>query len=190
MSDPRWTKAIELDAVPVGGARAVKREGHQIAFFRPVEHEVHAIENRCPHEGYPLVTGIQKEGVLTCEWHNWKFRLCDGVCLVGGENVRRYPVRIEGAQVWVDLGDQPSAGAEAHLQSLDKALDEEDWSHAARSIERLLTAMRAEDVLGHLASWSAMRAPYGFDHGHAAAADRARLLRAVPDEAGLILLDA
>jgi nitrite reductase/ring-hydroxylating ferredoxin subunit len=48
---------------------------------------------RCPHEGYPLAAGQVSPGdcVLTCNWHNWKFRLDTGECLIGGDHVRGYP---------------------------------------------------------------------------------------------------
>ena len=102
----QWTRTIPASEIPDGGARTVKKAGKQIAVFRAGA-EVHAVDNRCPHEGYPLASGAVQDGILTCEWHNWKFRLCDGVCELGGEDVQHYPARVEDGVVWIDLADPP-----------------------------------------------------------------------------------
>ena len=35
----------------------------------------------------------------TCDWHTWKFRLADGGCLRGEEEVRGYQVRLNGGGI-------------------------------------------------------------------------------------------
>ena len=65
--------------------------------------EPFALDNRCPHEGYPLAQGHVKGCLLTCAWHNWKFDVRDGRCTLGGEGVRKYPTRLEGGVVEVDF---------------------------------------------------------------------------------------
>ena len=45
--------------------------------------------------------------VLTCNWHNWKFRLEDGENLYGGDRLRTYPVEIRGDDIWIDLTEAP-----------------------------------------------------------------------------------
>ena len=51
---------------------------------------MHACNNRCPHEGYPLVEGAldAESCILTCHWHNWKFDLRTGANHYGGDNLR------------------------------------------------------------------------------------------------------
>ena len=45
----------------------------QIAVFN-IDNQIFAIDNRCPHEGYPLDQGSFNDScILTCNWHNWKF---------------------------------------------------------------------------------------------------------------------
>ena len=92
MSASHWTRVIDVDAIAIGAAATVRPDGKQVAVFRVDADSVWAVDNRCPHEGYPLANGAIRDGVLTCEWHNWKFRLCDGECIFGGEDVRSYPV--------------------------------------------------------------------------------------------------
>ncbi len=48
-----------------------------------VEHEgeVRAIDNRCPHMGFPLHQGTLADGILTCHWHHARFELAGGCAL-------------------------------------------------------------------------------------------------------------
>jgi nitrite reductase/ring-hydroxylating ferredoxin subunit len=145
----------------------------QLALFRLGE-RVHAVDNRCPHEGYPLVQGsVSDDGLLTCLWHNWKFRLADGACVLGGDDVRAYPVEVRDGEVWVDLAEPPPAETEARvLKGLRAAFEERDTGRMAREIARLgahgldpLTAVRSA------IAWSHDRLEYGATHAYAATAD-------------------
>ena len=113
-----------LDQIPVGGCHALRVGRCPLVLFRPSAHEVYAAENRCPHEGYPLSTGRVADGKLTCEWHNWKFRLSDGTNEGGGEDLRTFPLEVHGQEVRVDLRE-PDAGAVWHAQTrgLEKAFE-------------------------------------------------------------------
>lgn len=187
-----WHKAMAVEALRVGDAKVVKAQGKQVAVFRVSDGAVHAVDNRCPHEGYPLATGALKDGVLTCEWHNWKFRLCDGACVLGGEDVRSYPLKIEDGHIFIDLRDPDRAAhVPAYGRSLETAFDEEDWGQMSRAAHRLLQAGETPaQVLARGCAWSAPRAKYGFDHGLAAAADYAAAFDAFPGEEDVPLLQA
>lgn len=192
MTQPTWTRAIDLDRLVAGRGVTVKLAGKQVAVFLTDDGAVHAVDNRCPHEGYPLATGAMKGDTLTCEWHNWKFRLRDGVCVMGGEDVRAYPVRIDAGAVWLDLAEPaPETVMPGLFRSLEKAFDEQDWSHAARTVERLLAAgEKPAEILAHGCVWAAERAPYGFDHGLAATADVAFAISRRPDDADVLVVEA
>ncbi|NNF54218.1 MAG: Rieske (2Fe-2S) protein [Acidimicrobiales bacterium] len=74
---------------------------HRIAVVR-TEAGVFALDNACPHQGYGLVTGSlgcdsSGDAAITCQWHNWKFRVSDGVCTQGEENVLTHSVRTDDA---------------------------------------------------------------------------------------------
>jgi nitrite reductase/ring-hydroxylating ferredoxin subunit len=91
------------------GALIFKHGRKQIAVFQ-TEKGIYACNNRCPHEGYPLKAGTLSEGcILTCNWHNWKFNLASGETLVGGDQLRRYPVTVQDGAVWLDLACLTSA---------------------------------------------------------------------------------
>lgn len=159
----------ELDQKPA----LFKDRPKQIAVFK-VDGQVFAVDNRCPHEGYSLAAGIvDANGLLTCNWHNWKFRLTDGRCVLGGDNVRTYPIRVEEGQVWVNTDDPPPKAVEAAiLDGLKTAFDDQDFGRICREIARLhfhgrdpLTAVR------RAVEWSHDRLEFGYGHAWAASAD-------------------
>ena len=120
-----------------------KKSPLQIAIFK-VGENVFAIDNRCPHEGYPLVQGtVDSNCVLTCNWHNWKFRLQDGQCILGGDNVRHYPVKVDDGQVWIDATELPADELQAAiLGGLQTAFERRDCPHLSRNLSAALQQTR------------------------------------------------
>ena len=123
-----FVAVADLDKLRARRVMIVKHGKKQIALFASGP-EVYACNNRCPHEGYPLSEGTLSAGsqgrgcLLTCNWHNWKFDLESGETLVGSDNLRRYPVRLEDGKVWLDLADPPpEARAEAALEGSTRGL--------------------------------------------------------------------
>ena len=188
MSDPRWVELPELDQISADKPKTIKLEGHQLAVFRQGD-RLFALDNRCPHEGYPLATGQLGEGVITCEWHNWKFSLDCGSCILGGEDVRAYPLRRDGERWLVDLSPPPDQTGKL-FSSLSDSFEEADWGWTARVLERLLASgVTASAILDRVVTYAADRAPYGFDHGLATTADLAALLDG-SERDGELLLEA
>jgi nitrite reductase/ring-hydroxylating ferredoxin subunit len=75
--------------------------------------EVYAVDNRCPHMGFPLHRGSVSDGILTCHWHHARFDLCTGGTFdEWADDLRRFPVQVEGDDVYVDL--TPPADPLAH----------------------------------------------------------------------------
>lgn len=66
----------DLEESP-GGCLTVQVEKHTIALFY-YNSKIYAIDNRCPHMGFPLNRGTVKDGILTCHWHHARFDLSNG----------------------------------------------------------------------------------------------------------------
>jgi nitrite reductase/ring-hydroxylating ferredoxin subunit len=165
----------------------------RIALFR-TSGGIFACDNRCPHQGYALVRGDVKDGVLTCAWHNWKFELGTGTCRHGGENIRTYPVRIADGQVFIDVADPPAEEIRPELfRSLAAAMDDVDIGRVARDTMRLhRIGTPLADVVAEGVRYAAPRAEYGWDHSLATLTDCLRMseyfaesLRALPVIQGL-----
>ena len=169
---PDWERATALDTLQAKGAMSVKLRGRQIALFLQ-DGQVHACNNRCPHEGYPLVEGhLDSACVLTCHWHNWKFDLRDGGAnLYGGDRLRLYPTRVQDGRVLVDLQEPlPAERIAQALVQLDAACALNDRPRIARELARAEKAgATAETVLMHAIAHSHDRFRYGMTHAHASA---------------------
>ena len=54
-----------------------------------------AIDDVCPHMGASLSGGYLENGVVTCPWHAWRFRLADGAWADNPRiKIGCYPVRV------------------------------------------------------------------------------------------------
>jgi nitrite reductase/ring-hydroxylating ferredoxin subunit len=81
----------------------VNIEGHTLALFTDGE-RVYAVDNRCPHMGFPLHRGTIKDGILTCHWHHARFDLASGGTFdQWADDVPTYPVEVRGEEIYVDL---------------------------------------------------------------------------------------
>jgi nitrite reductase/ring-hydroxylating ferredoxin subunit len=166
-----WTRAIDVSGVQPGSPVAVKLAGKHVSLFSHGG-EILACNNRCPHEGYPLVEGaLDAECRLTCHWHNWKFDLRTGANEYGGDNLRTYPVKVDNGFVWLDLSDPPAEVRIARaLSAIDEAMLDVDAPRLAREIARLAKAGASpERALSHAIDASNARLRYGMTHAYAGA---------------------
>ena len=64
----------------------------------------HAIDDVCPHMGASLSDGHVENGIVTCPWHAWRFRLRDGAWADNPRvGIGCYAVRVEGDEVQVQV---------------------------------------------------------------------------------------
>jgi nitrite reductase/ring-hydroxylating ferredoxin subunit len=65
--------------------------------------QVFALDNRCPHMGFPLERGSIEDGILTCHWHHARFELASGCTFdLWADDVPTCPVEIRtGGEIWV-----------------------------------------------------------------------------------------
>ena len=69
--------------------RFVVRGGHRPILVIYDRGRVFALDNRCPHMGFPLERGTVEDGILTCHWHHARFDLESGVLLIFGQTTYR-----------------------------------------------------------------------------------------------------
>ena len=174
-----WTALIDLDELATGSLKARRVGPRRIVLARTLEGAVYALDNRCPHEGYPLATGTLRGCDLTCTWHNWKFDVRDGACRIGGEGVRSYPVRVREGRVEVDLAEpDPEQFFPGWLASLHEGLQRHENGRAIRDCVRLLHAgYDPWALLAEVARHDADHAEYGTTHALPVAADCGRFLQ-------------
>lgn len=97
-------------SIPVGtleeleqkGCLSVTAQGHDIVVFYH-EGQVHALDNRCPHMGFPLSRGSTKDGILTCDWHHARFDIKSGGCFdLWADDVPIFAVNVIDGTIFVN----------------------------------------------------------------------------------------
>ena len=96
-------RAASLSELRATGRLVVSLGGHTVCLFADGD-AVHAVDNRCPHMGFPLHRGSVADGILTCHWHHARFDLCSGGTFdQWADDLRRFPVELRGDDVYVDV---------------------------------------------------------------------------------------
>jgi nitrite reductase/ring-hydroxylating ferredoxin subunit len=96
-------RAASLADIREAGKLVTALNGHTVCLLAEGD-DVYAVDNRCPHMGFPLHRGTVSDGILTCHWHHARFDLCTGGTFDQfADELRRFPVEIDGDDVYVDL---------------------------------------------------------------------------------------
>jgi nitrite reductase/ring-hydroxylating ferredoxin subunit len=103
-----FVRACAISEIPKGRSRVINLDGRVIALFN-AEGQIFAIDNRCPHMGFPLDRGTLDDCILTCHWHHARFDLSSGGTFdQWADDVRVYPVKIVDDEILLDLCDRAS----------------------------------------------------------------------------------
>ena len=105
----RSVRAASLEELRAKGRLVVHLDRHTLCLFAEGD-EVYAVDNRCPHMGFPLHRGTVCDGILTCHWHHARFDLATGGTFDQfADELRRFPVAVDGDDVLVDLSPREDA---------------------------------------------------------------------------------
>jgi nitrite reductase (NADH) small subunit/3-phenylpropionate/trans-cinnamate dioxygenase ferredoxin subunit len=90
-----------------GEGKTVTVNGKLIAVFNNGG-TFQAIDDTCPHMGASLSGGCIEDGIVTCPWHAWRFRLSDGAWADNPRiKIGCYPVHVQGGEVQVEVPGAP-----------------------------------------------------------------------------------
>ena len=100
-----WTDAAAFDELPEDDVMGVEVGGLDIALYS-VEGEVYATSNTCTHGQARLCDGFLEGHEIECPLHQGRFDVRSGkaMCAPLTEDIRTYPVKIEGGRVYLALG--------------------------------------------------------------------------------------
>jgi naphthalene 1,2-dioxygenase system ferredoxin subunit len=99
-----WIAALDKDDLPTDDVIGLQVAGRDIAFYT-VGDDVFATDNICTHGHARLCDGFLDGHEIECPLHQGKFDVRDGrpTCEPVTEALRSYPVKIEGARVFIQI---------------------------------------------------------------------------------------
>ncbi len=141
-----WICVGTLAELTERGVIVVRGADRPIAVFAHDGGAVSAVDNRCPHMGFPLSKGSVQDGILICHWHEARFEMSSGCTFdLFADDVPAYDVEIrrEGAESAVWVAPYPRTGGAASerarsTQRLKEGLEQNVGLIQAKSILGLL----------------------------------------------------
>ena len=106
MSD-EWIDIAHTDDVFEGDVVGVEIAEKSIALYQ-VDGEVFATDNMCTHGNARLCDGFLEGHEIECPFHQGRFDIRSGkaLCAPLTEDVKTYPVKIDGNRVFIYLTEQ------------------------------------------------------------------------------------
>jgi len=118
-SQETWVRVARVSEVQATGVHVVQAGRYTIALFAEGD-RIYAVDNRCPHMGFPLRRGTLRDGLLTCHWHHARFDLQTGGTFdLWADDLIVFPVEIRGDEVWVNLSSLRDARERAQARLED-----------------------------------------------------------------------
>jgi len=136
-SSARFVRALSLAELRSAGSKVVRIEGHSILFVHH-DGQLFAVDNRCPHMGFPLDRGSIHDCILTCHWHHARFDLRTGGTFdPWADDVRMFPSEIRDGEIWVDVSPRADVLPHARIR-LREGLEQNISLVVAKSVLTLL----------------------------------------------------
>ncbi len=121
--------------------RLVVRGAHRPILVVEDQGRIFALDNRCPHMGFPLDRGSIEDGILTCHWHHARFDLASGCTFdLWADDVPACAVELRGNEIWVQPEFGRSDAAAYWRQRLEQGMAHNLGLVIAKSIQGLLAA--------------------------------------------------
>ncbi|WP_338134401.1 Rieske (2Fe-2S) protein [Cohnella candidum] len=132
-----WIQAGTVDELHQQGPKLIK--GGIVVFHH--EGHVHALDNRCPHLGFPLHMGSLCNGILTCHWHHARFDVCGGGTLdPWADDVPVHEISIDDGMVWVNPNSRNGNQVQIYKDRLLNGLEQNIGLVIAKAIVGLIEA--------------------------------------------------
>ena len=99
-----WIELAAVDAIPEDDVIGIDAEGKSFALYQ-IDGEIYATDNICTHGNARLCDGFLEGYEIECPLHQGKFDIRNGkaMCAPLTEDVKTYPVKIEGTRVFVEV---------------------------------------------------------------------------------------
>jgi nitrite reductase/ring-hydroxylating ferredoxin subunit len=148
-----------------------------------------ALDNRCPHMGFPLERGSVEDGILTCHWHHARFDLESGCTFdLWADDVPICPVEVRDGDVWVKTTFGHANPAAHWHQRLASGLGHDIGLVIAKAVHGQLAAdVPPADIVRQVALFGAQNRD-GWGVGLTILTALANLLPMLPEEEAYLAL--
>ena len=150
---------------------------------------VFALDNRCPHMGFPLDRGSVEDGILTCHWHHARFDIESGCTFdLWADDAPTFPVEVRNDEVWVKTTSVHADPASHWCQRLNDGLAHDIGLVVAKAVHGQLAAgVPKADVVRQVALFGAQNRD-GWGVGLTILTALGILLPALPEEEAYLAL--
>ncbi|HLF76848.1 MAG TPA: Rieske (2Fe-2S) protein [Dehalococcoidia bacterium] len=171
-----------VDELRVQGLKVASIPGHTVAIFWS-DGGPYAVDNRCPHMGFPMSRGTVSEGILTCHWHHAKFELAGGCTFDPfADDLPVFPTEVRDGRVWVDPHPKQHEDRVAHWRSkLVQGLEQNLPLVLAKSVIGLSEAGEQRTILSETARFGVRNRAQGWSAGLSILTCSANVLPHLPE---------
>jgi len=149
---------------------------------------VFALDNRCPHMGFPLEQGSIEDGILTCHWHHARFDLESGCTFdLWADDIPMFQIEVRHGDVWVKTAFGHADAATHWRQRLADGLAHDLGLVIAKAVYGQLAAVPFADIVRQVALFGAQNRD-GWGVGLTILTALANLLPLLPEEDAYLAL--
>jgi nitrite reductase/ring-hydroxylating ferredoxin subunit len=188
--------APNTDFTLVGRLEDLKAKGRLVVHgaHRPIlvvcdRGRVFAVDNRCPHMGFPLDRGSVEDGILTCHWHHARFDLESGCTFdLWADDAPTFPAEVRNGEVWVKTTSVHADPATHWRRRLNDGLAHDIGLVIAKAVQGQLAAgVTKADVVRQAALFGAQNRD-GWGVGLTILTALGNLLPALPEDEAYLAL--
>ena len=186
--DMDFTHAGSLEELKAKG-RLVVRGAHRPILVVYDRDRVFALDNRCPHMGFPLDRGSVEDGILTCHWHHARFDLESGCTFdLWADDTPACPVEVRDGEVWVKIAFGHADPAAHWRQRFDDGLAHDIGLVIAKAVQgQLAVGVAKAEILRQAALFGAQNRD-GWGVGLTILTALGNLLPALPEDDAYLAL--
>ena len=142
-----FIECAKVTEIPDDGIIAVNVSGQSIALAKS-DGKIFAVDNRCPHMGYPLNRGSVHDGILICHWHHAMFDLASGCTFHPfADDVEPYPIEVRDGKVYVAVSANGANAIDRWKERLGEGLEQSINLILAKSVIALRSLGTAPDAI-------------------------------------------
>ena len=147
------------------GVKVIPAGDRSVAVFYS-DGDVYAVDNRCPHMGFPLSRGTVRDGILTCHWHHAKFDLAGGCTFDPfADDVTSFNVEVEDGRIWLAPEPIEEDRREHWLRKVDEGLEQNISLVLAKAVIGLNGMNETTEVLRRAAVFAVQNRAGGWSDG-------------------------